>query len=74
MMMAPGGIDLKLSQKVLILVTVPIVSMLVFVGILTSLQKQAEAAIWQERHYKDVSNECNSLMNNLMDAGMTLHL
>ncbi len=72
--MAPGGIDLKLSQKVLILVTVPIVSMLAFVGILTNLQKQAEEAIWQERHYKDVSNECNSLMNNLMDAGMTLHL
>ncbi len=66
--------DLKLSHKVLILVTVPILFMLVFVGTLAGLQKRAEEAVWRERHYKDVSNECNSLMKNMLEAGMTLHL
>jgi signal transduction histidine kinase len=62
-------LDLKLSQKVLILVTIPILFMLVFVSTLAILQKQAEDAVWRERHYKDISNECNSLITNFLTAG-----
>ena len=62
-------LDLKLSQKVLILVTIPIVFMLVFVSTLAILQKKAEDAVWRERHYKDISNECNSLITNFVTAG-----
>jgi signal transduction histidine kinase len=66
--------DLRLSHKVLILVSVPIVLMLVFVATLAALQKQAEDEIWRERHSKAVIAECNSLMHNFMDAGMFLFL
>ncbi len=62
-------LDLKLSHKVLILVTIPIVFMLVFVTTLAVFQKRAEDAVWQERHYKDISNECNSLITNFLTAG-----
>jgi len=68
------SLDLKLSHKVLILVTVPIVLMLVFVATLASLQKQAEDEIWRERHSKAVIAECNSLMRNVIDSGMFLYL
>ncbi len=64
--------DLKLSQKVLILVSMPIVFMLVFVSTLSVLQNRAENAVWQERHSKDISNECNSLMTNILQAGLYL--
>lgn len=66
--------DLRLSHKVLILVSVPIALMLVFVATLATLQKQAEDEIWRERHSKAVIAECNSLMHNFMDAGMFLYL
>ncbi|CAN5465605.1 hypothetical protein BH10CYA1_BH10CYA1_46890 [soil metagenome] len=62
-------LDLKLSHKVLILVTIPIAFMLVFVTTLAIFQKRAEDAVWQERHYKDISNECNSLITNFLTAG-----
>jgi signal transduction histidine kinase len=66
--------DLKLSHKIIILVSVPIVFMLVFVSVLTVLQKKAEDEIWRERHSKAVIAECNTLMRNFMDAGMFLYL
>lgn len=68
------ALDLKLSHKVIILVSVPIVFMLVFVSVLTFLQKKAEDEIWRERHSKAVIAECNTLMRNFMDAGMFLYL
>ncbi len=67
-------LDLKLSHKVLILVTVPIIFMLVFVSILGFLQKRAEDEIWRERHSKAVIAECNGLMRNIMDSGMFIFL
>ncbi len=67
-------LDLTLSKKVLILVTLPIIFMLLFVTVLAYQQKVAEDAVWKERHLKDVSNECNSLMKNMLDAGLCVHL
>lgn len=66
--------DIKLSHKVLILVSVPIFFMVIFVGTLSYLKKQAEDEIWRERHAKAVTAECNSLMRNFMDTGLYLFL
>jgi len=65
-------VNLKLSDKVMILVTVPLLLMLGFVLTLADLQKRAEDAVWQERHYKDISNECNSLMSNFVQAASSI--
>ncbi len=66
--------SLNLSQKVLALVSVPILFMLIFVLTLANLERLAEDAIWRERHYKDVSNECNSLISNFLNAASNLGL
>jgi signal transduction histidine kinase len=62
--------NLKLWQKGLILVAVPLTFELMFVAALTVLLKQAEVEIWQERHARAVVTECERLVKNFVDAGV----
>lgn len=62
--------DLKLWQKGLILVAVPLSFELLFVGALVTLLRQAENEIWKERHARAVVTECDRLVKNFVDAGI----
>lgn len=66
-------LNLKLAHKVLLLVTIPILFMIGFVAILADLQQKAEHAVRVERHWRDISAECNVLMNDFLRAGMVLY-
>jgi len=66
--------NLKLSHKGLILVAIPLVFELVFVGALVLSLKRAEFEIWRERHSKDVHSETNALLKNFMDTGLALYV
>jgi signal transduction histidine kinase len=68
------ALDIKLSYKVLILVTAPMLCMLCVYAVLMTLQKQAEDEIWRERHSKAIIAECQALTRNFMDAGLFLYL
>ncbi|MBA3858394.1 MAG: hypothetical protein C0507_15925 [Cyanobacteria bacterium PR.3.49] len=64
--------DLKLSQKGLILVLVPIVFELIFVGVLASLLKQAEDGMIKENHSRAVVTTAHDLQKIFYDAGAQL--
>ncbi len=59
---------LKISHKGLILVSVPLLLELIFVGLLSSLLQQAEGEIEREAHSKDVIEHANILMQDIVDA------
>ena len=67
-------LDLNLGQKAVILVAVPLVFELVFVGILAGLLRQSEAETFKERHARAMVAESNSLLKNFMDGGILVHL
>ena len=64
--------DLKLFQKGLILVLVPIVFELIFVGVLASLLKQAEDGMIKENHSRAVVTTAHDLQKIFYDAGAQL--
>ena len=68
------NLNLRLSHKGLILVAIPLLFEIVFVGILTYALKRAEYEIWRERHSKAVLTEANSLLKNIMDSGLALYI
>lgn len=67
-------LDLNLGQKAVILVAVPLVFELIFVGILARLLQQSEAETFKERHARAMVAESNSLLKNFMDGGILIHL
>lgn len=64
--------DLKLFQKGLILVLVPIVFELIFVVCLATLLKQAEDGMIKENHSREVVTTAHDLQKIFYDAGATL--
>ncbi len=66
--------NLKLSHKGLILVAIPLLFEIFFVGVLVLALKQAETEIWRERHSKSVLSESNALLKNVIDCGFALYL
>lgn len=68
------NVNLKLSHKGLILVAIPLIFELVFVGTLVLALKRAEYEIWRERHSKAVLSESNTLLKNFMDTGLSLYM
>ncbi|HIA54564.1 MAG TPA: HAMP domain-containing protein [Candidatus Melainabacteria bacterium] len=65
-------LDLKLSQKGLILVLVPIVFELIFVVCLATLLKQAEEGMIKENHSRAVVTTAHDLQKIFYDAGAAL--
>lgn len=68
------NLNLSLSHKGLILVAVPLVFELIFVGTLVMALKRAEHEIWRENHAKSVLSESNTLLKNFMDSGLALYM
>lgn len=60
--------NLNISQKGLILVSVPLICELIFVGALTHLLNQAETAIKREAHSKEVVATTNSITRIMVDG------
>lgn len=58
----------KLFHKALLLVIVPLVFELVFIGCLLGMLNQVEAEVRKEQHAKQVVESLNSLMHCVMDA------
>lgn len=67
-------LELKLGQKAVILVALPLIFELIFVGILVGLLRQSEAETFKERHARAMVAESNSLLKNFMDGGILIHL
>ena len=67
-------INLKLSHKGLILVAIPLIFEILFVGILVVALKRTEYEIGRERHSKTVLYEANALLKDIMDSGMALYM
>ncbi|MGH9549396.1 MAG: hypothetical protein ACRD3W_08475, partial [Terriglobales bacterium] len=61
--------NLKLSHKALILVAVPLVFELTFVGVLMHMLHQVDMERDREAHARDISNHCNMLLRLLLQAG-----
>jgi signal transduction histidine kinase len=68
------NLNLSLSHKGLILVAIPLIFELVFVGTLVVALKRAEYEIWRERHSRSVLSESNTLLKNFMDSGLALYM
>lgn len=64
--------QLKLGQKSLILVLVPVVFEIVFVAALFLLLRQAEYEVWRETHSKAVVSETNDIWRLCYDSGVSL--
>lgn len=67
-------INLQLYQKGLILVAVPLIFELLFVGRLVFALKQAEYEIWRKQHANFVLTESNQLLQNFMSSGLSLYI
>jgi signal transduction histidine kinase len=65
--------QLQLTQKVLILVSVPILFMLLFVYTLNSLINQAEEAVWRERYYRQLAGTGNIILKDILEAALLLN-
>lgn len=65
---------LKLSKRGLILVTVPLLFELLFVGVLIFSLERTEHEIWKERHSKAVISESNALLKSFLDTGISLYM
>ena len=64
--------NLTLAQKAFVLVCVPLVFEIAFVGILAHLLQQAESERAKEAHAKDVQSQVNGILNLIVDAGAGL--
>jgi PAS domain S-box-containing protein len=62
-------LNLTLSQKALLLVCIPLLFEIAFVGILAHLLQQAEHERAMEAHAKEVQSRVNSILGVLIDAG-----
>ncbi|MBX9690521.1 MAG: cell wall metabolism sensor histidine kinase WalK [Candidatus Obscuribacterales bacterium] len=65
-------LNLTLAQKAIVLVCVPLVFEIAFVGILAQLLRQAEFERAQEAHAKDVQSQVNVILGMIIDAGAGL--
>lgn len=64
--------NLTLAQKAIVLVCVPLVFEIAFVGILAHLLQQAERERAQEAHAKDVQGQVNTILGLIIDAAAGL--
>ncbi len=64
-------LNLTLSRKAIILVSVPLVFELLFVAGLVTLLEQAEQERAREAHARDVATHANGLLRLLLDAGIS---
>lgn len=64
--------NLTLAQKAFVLVCVPLVFEIAFVGILAHLLQQAEHERAMEAHAKDVQSQVNVILGLIIDAGAGL--
>jgi len=62
-------LNLSLSRKAIILVSVPLMIELALVGFLLALLEQAETERENEAHSREISNEINNAMRLLINAG-----
>jgi signal transduction histidine kinase len=60
---------LKLTQKALILVLVPLIFELLILAVLTALLQQSEAATRREAHSREIAGAANRLSQLFFDAG-----
>lgn len=65
--------ELRLKQKVLMLVAVPLIFQAFFIGVLGILLQSAEREALKERHSRAVVGESNALLNNFMTCAATLY-
>lgn len=65
----PMRLNLTLSRKAIILVSVPLIIELALVGFLMALLEQAETERENEAHSREISNEINGAMRLLISAG-----
>jgi signal transduction histidine kinase len=68
------NLQLQLYQKGLILVAVPLIFELIFVGTLVLALKRAEYEIWRKQHANYVLTESNQLLQNFMSSGLSLYI
>jgi len=61
--------NFTLSHKALILVAIPLVFELTFVGVLMHTLHQVDKERQREAHARDVANHCNTLLRLLLEAG-----
>lgn len=66
--------SLKLSQKGLVIVLVPLAFQLLFMSVLAAALQNAENVILRERHARAVSSESNALFKNIMDTELALYM
>ena len=66
------NLNLTLAQKVFVLVCLPLVFQIVFVGTLANLLVQAERESAQEAHAKDLQSEVNKILRMIIDSGTKL--
>ena len=62
-------VSLKLTQKVLILVLLPLCFELLMLGVLRALLQQSEEATRREEHSREIADSLNSLSRHFADAG-----
>lgn len=67
-------INLKLTHKAFLLVALPALSQLVFLGVLLASLKNAEHEILKVQHASNVVRESNTLYGNFFDCGMALYM
>lgn len=66
------NLGLKLGHKALILVVMPVMFEMIFVGVLFGLLRQAEFETWRETHSRDVTSGSNQVMKLLYDSAGAL--
>lgn len=67
-------LNLQLSHKAFVLVALPAVSQLIFLGVLLVFLKNAEHEILKQHHARNVVLESNTLYSNFFDCGMALYM
>lgn len=65
---------LGLPAKLYILVAVPLIAELLFVGMLMGVLKNAEHEIWRRSHSNTVLTESNSLINDFVNSTMAIYI
>lgn len=66
------NLNLKLSHKGLILVSVPLITGLIFLGILSVLLRQAEIEVQRQVRSKAIISQANTLSKLFYDAGVAM--
>ncbi len=67
-------LNLQLSHKAFLLVALPALSQLLFLGALLFFLKNAEHEILKQHHARNVVLESNTLYGNFFDCGMALYM